>query len=88
MTPKPDARIAPTADEFESWCAHPTTRFVAAAFEAAALAQRTEWMTASWSPTADPDFLRLYRLELMARADAYSAFLETGLERYVELNQE
>lgn len=81
--PKPDARIEPTQDEFSAWADHPVTRYVAAAWEAAALAQREAWTDSSWnSGTADP----LMLTELRTRADAYSAFLETGLERYVELN--
>jgi hypothetical protein len=81
--PRPDARITPTADEFDAWCEHPVTRYVAAAWQAAAVAQREAWTAASWSSgEADPNTL----LELRTRADAYSAFLETGLERYVELN--
>ena len=86
--PKPDARIAPTADEFDAWCQHPVTRYVAAAWQVAAARQREAWTEASWNPDADPAKLLVLRLELITRADAYSAFLETGLERYVELNTE
>lgn len=81
--PRPDARVEPTADEFSAWADHPVTRYVAAAWEAAALAQREAWTADSWvTGEANPMTL----LELRTRADAYSAFLETGLERYVELN--
>ena len=81
--PKPDARIKPSQDEFEAWTLHPVTRYVAAAWQAAADAQREAWTNETWlSGEAKPETL----LELRTRADAYSAFLETGLERYVELN--
>lgn len=81
---KPDSRIIPTTDEFESWTQHPVTRFVAAAWEAAALAQRDDWLARSWGGSnCDPLELRT----LQTRADAYSAFLETGLEQYVGIVQ-
>jgi hypothetical protein len=88
--PKPDARVTPTADEFSAWCQHPVTRYVAAAWEVAARQQREEWARVSWRPgllsPLERDQLEHRRVELTTAADAYSAFLETGLERYVELN--
>lgn len=88
--PKPDTRIEPTADEFESWCLHPVTKFVAAAFKRSAEQQREEWARISWVPglmsPLERERLEHRRVELTTAADAYSAFLETGLERYVELN--
>ena len=83
--PKPDTRIVPSPDEFDAWCEHPVTRFVAAGYLAAAEAQRDAWATMSWSSGhADPVALN----ELRTRADAYLAFLEAGLDRYVELTQD
>lgn len=80
--PKPDTRITPTEDEFESWCQQPVTRFVAAAMHAAALTQRDAWERLSWGAgEADPKTL----CELRTRADAYNAFLETGLREYVAI---
>lgn len=79
MTPKPDARIAPTQDEFDAWCENPVTRYVAAAWERSAIVQRDAWTVRSWSSgEADPALLT----ELRTRADAYNAFLETTLEDY------
>lgn len=83
MTPfvvKPDARVAPTQDEFDAWVAHPTTRFVAAAWEAAAKAQREHWAAISWT-SVEPSQITL--IECRTRADAYMAFLESGLAEYV-----
>jgi hypothetical protein len=83
MRPRPDARVAPSLEEFAAWTEHPVTRYVAAAWLAGARMQREAWAEASWnSGKAEPQTLG----ELRTRADAYSAFLETGLERYVELN--
>lgn len=84
MIVKPDARAIPTQEEFDAWAQHPTTRFVAAAWEIAALAQKDDWMAKSWlGNQADPMELKA----LQTRADAYSAFLETGLEQYVGIVQ-
>lgn len=90
-TPKPDARITPSQDEFDSWCEHPVTRYVAAAYTAAALAQREAWVRDSWPPVIgdveyEPEPNLVARRVYRARADAYSAFLETGLQQYVKLN--
>jgi hypothetical protein len=82
--PKPDTRVTPSQDEFSAWAEHPVSRFVAAAFARAAEQQREAWVDQSWATgQADPNELAILR----ARADAYMAFLETGLERYVELNE-
>jgi hypothetical protein len=82
---KPDARIAPTQEEFDAWCEHPTTRFVAAAWAKAAQMQRTAWNAQSWNTgEAKPEVL----LELRTRADAYMAFLETGLNDYERILEE
>lgn len=84
VTPRPDARgvLIPTAEEFAAWCAHPITRFVASAMQQAAEQQRDAWFARSWGDgQADP----LALIELRTRADAYMAFLETGLEQYAAL---
>lgn len=80
--PLPNSALVPDPEDFAAWCEHPTTRYVAAAYERAALAQREDWLKKSWS-SADLDPIE--RATLMARADAYSAFLETGLEGYVAI---
>lgn len=81
--PKPDPRaLVPHPDDFDAWCEHPVTRFIATAFEAAALKQRETWTEASWGTgEADPAQLNTLR----TRADAYMAFLETGLNDYAKL---
>lgn len=83
--PKPDlSGHEPTADEFAAWCEHPVTRFVAKAYEAAAEKQREEWIKVSWGGgKMDP----LLHTELRTRADAYMAFLETGIDDYRGLVQ-
>jgi len=83
--PKPDRlAVTPHAEDFAAWCEHPVTRFVAGAFEQSAHAQRDAWTEMSWrAGQLDP----IKHAELRARADAYMAFLETGLERYVELTK-
>lgn len=82
MTPKPDARFIPTQEEFDAWAEHPTTQFVAAAFEKSALAQREAWVVESWATgEADPKKLHEYRV----RADAYSVIFETELKAYVDI---
>lgn len=83
--PSPDRRgngLTPTPDEFAAWAEHPVSRYVAAAWERAADAQRADWLAKSWSASPlDP----ILREVLMARADAYMAFLETGLEDYMRI---
>ena len=83
--PRPDQnQYVPHAEDFAAWCENPVTRFVARAFERAANKQREAWTEETWvTGVAEPESLAVYR----ARADAYMAFLETGLERYVELTE-
>lgn len=46
------------------------------------MAQRDDWLRQSWSSAElDP----IERATLMARADAYMAFLETDLEGYFKI---
>lgn len=82
--PKPDSRHTPTEDEFAAWCEHPVTRFVAAGWERAADLQVDAWSDAFLSAPPDTD-LNTKRLELVTRADAYMAFLETTLSDYVSI---
>ncbi len=84
MTPKPEARIIPSQDEFDSWCEHPVSRFVAAAYAMAAQKQRTAWEQYFDKPLVPADISAL-RLELKTREDAYAAFLETTLADYIAI---
>ncbi len=83
MIPKPDPKArVPDPEDFAVWCEHPITRFVATVWQIASEAQRDEWTALSWGTgVADP----LILTELRTRADAYRAFLETGLEQYAKL---
>ena len=78
--PSPSNGYLPTPEEFAAWTEHPVSRFVAAAYKAGAKAQRDEWARISWS---DAPLSEVTRAVCMTRADAYMAFLETGLEGYV-----
>lgn len=84
--PLPDFdRPVPSQDEFTAWCEHPVTRFVAAAYQFGAQKQRNAWDELSWDKgSADQNILT----ELRTRADAYMAFLETGLNDYAKLFEE
>lgn len=83
IAPKPDPRAqAPHPEEWDAWCQHPITRFVATAMQAAAALQRDAWFARSWgNGECDP----LTLAELRTRADAYMAFLETGLEQHAAI---
>lgn len=86
MTPKPDTRITPTADEFDAWCEHPVSRWVAAAYAAAADAQAAQWAGYFTSaPGKDAPPLESLRTELFTRMDAYRAFLQTTHKDYAKL---
>jgi len=82
MAPKPDPKaLIPHPEDFAAWCEHPVTRFVASVWAKAALKQRDAWTEMSWeSGQVDPIALT----ELRTRADAYRAFLETGLDDYAK----
>lgn len=81
--PKPDPNVnTPHPEDWAAWCEHPCTRFVANAMEVAAEMQLSEWVRKSWQKReADPMVL----IELQTRADAYRAFLETGLNDYAAI---
>jgi hypothetical protein len=81
--PKPDFNAKPPhPEDFAAWCEHPVTRFVAACYVKSAQKQGEHWLEASWG-AGNPDAALL--TELRARADAYNAFTETGLERYTDV---
>ena len=84
MTPKPDARILPTQDEFDSWCQHPVTRFVAASYAKAADRQKAAWEGYFDKPMIPADIQAL-RLELKTREDAYRSILESTLADYLAI---
>jgi len=83
VCPKPyRGPTALTSEEFAAWASHPVTEWVAARYEAMALACREDWVSRSWaSGEATPESL----LELRTRADCYMAFLETDWGRYSEI---
>ena len=84
--PRPDFKAAPPhPEDFAVWCEHPVTRFVAAAMQAAAIKQKAAWVDASWGSGQASE---LWLSTLRARADAYMAFLETGLEEYARALEE
>lgn len=82
-TPKPEARLTPTADEFAAWCEQPVTRWVAAAFAHSATAAVDEWT--NLLSFGKPENLALAQKELRTRADAYLAFLQTNHARYLQI---
>lgn len=81
---KPDARILPTEEEFQAWCEHPVTKFIAEAYRISAERQREAW-NALFESRLVPTDLTQQRDILRTREDAYRAFLETTFERYVEI---
>jgi hypothetical protein len=72
-----------TEDDYLVWREHPVTRWVFAAIEQGAQAQKDEWIRASWDGAAVSPILLT---ELRTRADAYRALPETSFERWSELN--
>ena len=79
--PRPSNGPAPDAQDFAAWCEHPVTQWVAACWQTAANRQREAWVQVSWDQGSnDP----LTLMELRTRADAYMAFLETGLDDYAK----
>jgi hypothetical protein len=81
--PKPDPKaLIPHPEDFAAWCEHPITRFMATAWQRGAELQQLAWVETSWRKgNADPLELNTLR----TRADAYMAFLETGLNDYAKL---
>ncbi len=86
MIPKPDPRaLVPHPDDFDAWCEHPVTRFVATAMERRALRTRDAWIAASWGGgVCDPNYL----IELRGRADALMTLLEAELSDYAKQFEE
>jgi hypothetical protein len=82
MTPKPNAKTTPTQDEFDAWCLHPVTQFVAEAYRLRAADQRNEWQR-FFELNLIPVDVHLKRMELHALEHAYKSFLEAQLADYV-----
>jgi len=87
-TPQPtELRHNPTADEFQQWCEHPVTRWVAKAYAVGHDGNLAAWADLLTKP-ATPEELARARIELSTRADAYAAFLETTHADYLKRNDE
>lgn len=71
-----------TREEFDAWRDHPVTRFVMAAVMRAAVEQQAEWMDVTW--TQGRFASERLQVELMTRADAYRALVETDYEGWCE----
>lgn len=84
MLPKPDARVIPSQDEFDSWCENPVTRFVAEAYRLGADKQRDAWAR-MFNARIIPADISMERAILKTREDAYMAFLETNLVDYTAI---
>lgn len=82
--PRPDPRLEPTQDEFDEWCLHPVTRWIAAAHDQMVQEVQKQWIEESWTnhTAQDAEMLLRRRQSLFARADAYAAFLQTEWSRY------
>lgn len=79
--------LVPTVDEFSTWCEHPVTKWVAAAYATSAESNRQQWLADSWhSDPVDPQVLERNRAVYFARADAYQSFLATAWEDYLRTN--
>jgi hypothetical protein len=79
--------LVPTVDEFATWCEHPVTRWVAAAYAASAEQNKQQWLAATWNDDlVPPEKLALMRVEYFTRADAYKSFLATAWEDYLHTN--
>jgi hypothetical protein len=68
-----------TEDDFLAWQDHPVSRWVFAAVERAAEAQKAEWERQSWEAG---DVSPLVLMELRTRADAYRALFETTFDQW------
>lgn len=86
-TPRPDSRYLtgklpePSNEEWEAWCEHPVTRFVATAYEQIALRSRDNWLAAAWNGgVADQKTLDVAR----SYADAYAAFTANTRSNFSE----
>ena len=82
--PQPDARILPTQDEFDAWCQHPCTQFVAEAYRLGAEKQRAAWER-YFEASIVPADISAVRLELRTREDAYRSILENTLDDYLAI---
>lgn len=75
----------PTKEEFQVWCEHPCTSFVALAYRIYGELQKEDWIKTSWE-TGLVDPIKL--AECKAREDAYNAFIECGYEQYLKAIEE
>jgi hypothetical protein len=74
--------IAPDPEDFAAWAEHSVTRFVALAYERAALEAKRVWIVKSWQGgEANPDTLR----DLRTTADCYRSFLEASLNDFIAM---
>lgn len=73
---KPDARIIPTQDEFDSWTLHPVSQFVAAAYAAKAKECQERW-AALFRSNLIPTDLDTQRKILSTQEECFRAFLES-----------
>jgi hypothetical protein len=83
--PKIDPNITTPSDEdFEQWCEHPVTKFVALAVQKIVQRQKDEWQKISWEGQLNlaPEMLNNVRIDLRARVEAHAAFLESKKEDY------
>lgn len=75
----------PTKEEFQVWCEHPCTSFVALAYKIMAELQKEDWVKASWDGgIVDPIKLTSCK----TREDAYKSFLEASYEDYLNRIEE
>ena len=87
-TPRPtELRHNPTADEFQQWCEHPVTRWVAKAYALGQDGNLAAWADLLTKPATAEELARA-RIELSTRADAYAAFGETTHADYLKRNDE
>lgn len=78
--------MPPSRDDFARWRDDHVTKWVLAALEADARAQKATWDDASWNRAAwDPNGVsRDLLIELRTRADAYRAMAELNYEGVCE----
>lgn len=76
MLPKPEPRILPSQDEFDSWTLHPVTQFVAASYAAKAKECQEQW-GALFRIKIKPKELDSRRKILSAQEEVFRAFMES-----------
>jgi hypothetical protein len=77
-TPQPAPKgVIPTQEEFEVWCEHPITRFVATSHANMALEAKNAWIAMTWGrESVDADTICDALLVLQAKAETFRAFLD------------